>query len=73
MLKKLLLVITATLLLYTFAGCRARYPYITVEVGSTLNSIPIEVGGDYRFWNFEKIINEDGSCCVIINFQPKNP
>ena len=71
--KKILASITAILLCAALSGCATSSNPKVVVWGKASDKTTIDVGKDYIFWGFEKQINEDGSCCVIVNFQPKNP
>ena len=59
------------LLSSTMTGCSSKYPYVKIVMPGAESNVEIGIGSDYKFWDYEKKQNEDGSCCVIINFERK--
>lgn len=56
------------LLSSAMTGCSSELPYVTIVNSNIKHDLVINVGNDYEFWDYEKKLNDDGSCCVIINF-----
>lgn len=72
--KKMMIIgIVVLFFVSSLAGCSDYIsPRVTIRSSKwTENNVNIDVGR-YEYVDYEKIIKEDGSCSLIINFTSKN-
>lgn len=69
--KKILALILTLLMVFSLAGCgNNKYPKVTLYQDVLESScMEISIGSNYKYKDYEKVINEDGSCSLIINFE----
>lgn len=68
--KKILASILALFMVFSLAGCSDnKYPKVTLYQDIwEANCMEISIGSGYKYKDYEKVINEDGTCSLIINF-----
>lgn len=70
--KKILVSILTLLMVFSLVGCgnNNRYPRIVLYQDTwEVNNLEISIGSNYKYKDYEKVTNDDGSCSLIINFE----
>lgn len=72
MAKKIVTLVIMVCISCSLVGCDNRYPKIGIYQSVWEDDMDIYIGNEYKLKDYEKVINDDNTCNLIINFEKKD-